>query len=288
LYATQKSVLVPGRLLASVVPYLSLSGTSMAAPVVSGTVALMLQANPKLTPNLIKAILQYTAQRYPGYSALRQGAGFLNTLGAVQLAKYYASGAGTRMPAQGIWSRQIIWGNHRLAGGYLRPDANAWALNIVWGTAKTMGSSGDNIVWGTACSDCDNIVWGTMSGGDNIVWGTAFDGDNIVWGTMDGDNIVWGTDCGGADCDNVVWGTMDGGDNIVWGTANEGDNIVWGTSGGDNIVWATSDDAEQTMYDDSSTGTLPSIDLEFGIVTAPAVTSTTTTLIGALLGSGGF
>ena len=43
-------------------PYLSLSGTSMAAPVVTGTVALMLQANPNLTPNLVKAILQYTAQ----------------------------------------------------------------------------------------------------------------------------------------------------------------------------------------------------------------------------------
>ena len=32
----------------------------MAAPVVSGTVALMLQANPSLTPNAVKAILAYT------------------------------------------------------------------------------------------------------------------------------------------------------------------------------------------------------------------------------------
>ena len=53
----------------------------------------MLQANPNLTPNLIKAILQYTAQLYPGYSPLREGAGFLNTLGAVQLAKFYAPAA---------------------------------------------------------------------------------------------------------------------------------------------------------------------------------------------------
>ena len=66
----------------------------MAAPVVSGTVALMLQANPNLTPNLIKAILQYTAQQYPGYNTLRQGAGFLNTLGAVRLAKFYSESAG--------------------------------------------------------------------------------------------------------------------------------------------------------------------------------------------------
>ncbi|CAG0946100.1 partial serine protease AprX, partial [Gammaproteobacteria bacterium] len=41
---------------------MNLSGTSIAAPAVSGTVALMLQANPGLTPPLVKAILQYTAQ----------------------------------------------------------------------------------------------------------------------------------------------------------------------------------------------------------------------------------
>jgi subtilisin family serine protease len=55
----------------------------MASPVVAGTVALMMQANPSLTPNMVKAILQYTAQVYPGYNVLTQGAGFLNTQGAV-------------------------------------------------------------------------------------------------------------------------------------------------------------------------------------------------------------
>ena len=50
----------------------------------------MLQANPNLTPNLIKAILQYTATIKPDVSPLRQGGGFMNTLGAVSLAKFYA------------------------------------------------------------------------------------------------------------------------------------------------------------------------------------------------------
>ena len=263
-------------------PYMVLSGTSMSAPVVSGTVALMLQANPSLTPNLIKAILQYTAEIYPGYDPLEEGAGFLNALGAIRLAKFYASAhsAGDVVPVEPIWGRQIFWGNHRLANGIMRPSANAWGNGVQWGAAKTLGDSGDNIVWGTACGggecgdnivwgtaadgdnivwgtagDGDNIVWGTAGDGDNIVWGTAADGDNIVWGTAaDGDNIVWGTACGGGDCgDNIVWGTHDGGDNIVWGTS-DGDNIVWGTSDGDNIVWGTATPGDNIVWGTASDG----------------------------------
>ena len=59
----------------------------MAAPVVSGTVALMLQANPSLTPSAVKSILMYSAQQLPGFNTLEQGAGQLNAHGAVSLAK---------------------------------------------------------------------------------------------------------------------------------------------------------------------------------------------------------
>ena len=237
---TRQTALFPGSFPTGTLPYLSLSGTSMAAPVVAGTVALMLQANPNLTPNGVKAILQYTAQQYPGYNGLTQGAGFLNTVGALRLARFYATATpGARVPVQKMWSKHIIWGNHRLGSGMLNPNANAFRVGTNWGVAKT--AAGDNIVWGTACggADCDNIVWGTAGDGDNIVWGTAADGDNIVWGTAAaaGDNIVWGT----ANEDNTVWAT-DAGDNIVWGTAADGDNIVWGTADGDNIVWGTASD----------------------------------------------
>jgi serine protease AprX len=74
-------------------PYLSLSGTSMAAPIVSGAIALMLQANPRLTPSQVKAILEFTAESRAGYDALTQGAGFLNARGAVEVAQSAVSGA---------------------------------------------------------------------------------------------------------------------------------------------------------------------------------------------------
>ena len=231
LYTTKSASLIS---LFDAKPYLSLSGTSMAAPVVSGTVALMLQANPSLTPNLVKAILQYTAQEFAGYDGLTQGAGFLNTKGAVDLARFFATATpGQPYPSSPWWSRKVIWGNQRIGSGMIEPLASAWTPGILWGSALDI--DGDNIVWGTLCGDdCDNIVWGTFSDDtDNIVWGTMFDdSDNIVWGTIfdDADNIVWGTDCGGQDCDNVVWGASTGDSaNNVWGTADDSDHIVWGT-----------------------------------------------------------
>jgi serine protease AprX len=283
-YATKAQYLVKGN--NGLPAYLTLTGTSMAAPVVSGTVALMLQANPNLTPNLIKAILQYTAQEYPGYNALRQGAGFLNTLGAVDLARFYATAApGARMPVQKVWSKKINWGSHQLKHGVIKPTANAWANTVVWGSAKTGGATGQNIVWGVTTADDMNIVWGVndllnivwgVNDALNIVWGTLGDDLNIVWGTGDDLNIVWGTDCGGADCANIMWGTSDD-QNIVWGVAEPDANIMWGTSFDDlNIVWGTSGDADVTwgndaggdavVFPDDESEPLPSVQLEFGDV----------------------
>jgi serine protease AprX len=136
----EKSGFLSGGLLFGLIskPYLTLSGTSMAAPVVSGTIALMLHANPNLTPNMIKAILQFTSQVYPSYDFLTQGAGFLNARGAVVLAKYFATGKpGDRYPSMHGWSRHIFWGNHRVSGGVLTPNGTAWGLNIVWGDGRT-------------------------------------------------------------------------------------------------------------------------------------------------------
>ncbi len=245
LYATHPTARLWGTVDTVTAPYLSLSGTSMAAPVVAGTVALMLQANPALTPNLVKAILQYTAEHRASYNDLTQGAGFLNARGAVQLARDFAAGVsgsadGTVAGGDPVaWNRHINWGNLRIGGGMIDPDANAWGAGVTWGAQTT--NAGERIVWGSACQtaeDCDTTVWSSGNVGNTIVWGTATEPDGVVWGT----NVVWGTTCDGEDCRGIIWGancnpgqqpsTAEECDNVVWGTSDhddEEDNVVWGT-----------------------------------------------------------
>ena len=243
LYATMPDYLLNGTVKTGYKPYVSLTGTSMSAPVVSGTIALMLQVNPALTPNAVKAILQYTAQGRAGERILAQGAGLLNARGAIRLAAYFAApehGVGEMadtIEGESIaWARHIIWGNYRITGGVPLPGMNAWSLNVRWGALKT--PQGAPVAWG-ATSD-ENIVWSTASGDDeNIVWSTAGDTDeNIVWSTLGADeNIVWST--AADDDENIVWSTAaDEDENIVWSTVSDIDeNIVWSTAVAQNVVW---------------------------------------------------
>jgi len=238
LYSSMSAFLLAGTVATSYLPYLSLSGTSMSAPVVTGAVALMLQANPTLSPNAVKAILQYTSQSYSSWDPLTQGTGFLNAQGAVELARAFAEPSAPT-PSASQWNGRILWGNHMYQGGALSPSASAWSSNVTWGgSATTLGPS---ISWGAICaSDCGtaNPVWAS--------WTTASPSNNIVWGTR-----CAGADCGGqwlaADAasdegDTVVWGTSDT-DTVVWGTSDGEDTVVWGTGCDDAscfVIWSHS------------------------------------------------
>jgi serine protease AprX len=137
-------------------PYLRLSGTSMAAPIVTGTVALMVQAAPELTPNAIKAILQFTAEPRPGADQSTQGAGLLNPRGAVALARQLATrstdAAALEDMAGGTasWSRQIIWGAQRVTGDAMLPTMAAWDVDVTWGSDAT--PRGEPVTWSALCT----------------------------------------------------------------------------------------------------------------------------------------
>ncbi|WP_394238442.1 S8 family peptidase [Niallia oryzisoli] len=58
--------------------YFMLSGTSMATPICAGIVALMLERNPSLTPDLVKSALMKNADMWKGKDPNIYGAGYIN------------------------------------------------------------------------------------------------------------------------------------------------------------------------------------------------------------------
>ncbi|UGB37872.1 S8 family serine peptidase [Frateuria soli] len=74
--------------------YTIMSGTSMATPHVAGIVALMLEANPNLTPAQVRDILERTATNMTGRLGWEAGAGHVNAYTAVAEAAGIRGGFG--------------------------------------------------------------------------------------------------------------------------------------------------------------------------------------------------
>lgn len=67
--------------------YQHVDGTSFAAPIVASLAAQMLEANPNLSPAMVKHILIASADRIPNAPAVRQGYGVVNARRAVDMAR---------------------------------------------------------------------------------------------------------------------------------------------------------------------------------------------------------
>jgi serine protease AprX len=78
--------------------YQHVDGTSMAAPVVSATAALMLEANPALSPAEVKQMLMRTATPLENFPPQRSGAGLVNAGRAVAAARRAARGVWETLP----------------------------------------------------------------------------------------------------------------------------------------------------------------------------------------------
>ncbi len=100
--------------------YVKLSGTSMAAGVTTGVVALMLQAHqtvqpdaPPLTPHAVKAILEFTSSSLNDdsgapYDPLTQGTGEINAAGAVALSRVTRHDGGRRRLLADVARRDLL------------------------------------------------------------------------------------------------------------------------------------------------------------------------------------
>jgi serine protease AprX len=128
--------------------YTSGSGTSFSAPQVAGVIALMLEANPQLTPAQIRDILQRTATPLPPSYAHEVGAGMLNAQAAVLEAvfpqRHFGSWRGTAYQQQvqfinsspQVFSGNVAPGSSTDSSLPIPADALLASVQIAWGGAN--------------------------------------------------------------------------------------------------------------------------------------------------------
>jgi subtilisin family serine protease len=141
--------------------YFRMSGTSMAAPVVTGVIALLLQDEPGLNPDQVKYRLMATAnQSWTGYNLAKAGAGTVDAYAAV-------SGTTTNSANQGIMPSQL-----------LTTGANGIALNSVGWNSVGWNSVGWNSVgWNSV--GWNSVGWNSV-GWNSVGWNSStWDEDDI-------------------------------------------------------------------------------------------------------------
>jgi serine protease AprX len=160
------------------------SGTSQAAAVVSGAVALLLQAYPNLTPDQVKYLLTHSATPVAAGSVYA-GAGELNIAGAVSQAAS-ATGLlgkllGSLSTAPQSWPRSTGQGSIEAArGGSHLVDADG---NVLSGEIDVMGEPWNPAAWWPASNSLTAWSGGSWNGAvwTGSSWATAGSWDATRW-----------------------------------------------------------------------------------------------------------
>ena len=206
--------------------YSMMSGTSMAAAMVSGGAALLLQSTPSLTPRHVKVALQITAESMPEAGLVAAGTGSVN----LYSARRVASGNDGLLS---VLSSLLIGGRSVTGSGlaYLRPGAQLQqpypggpvrlfglidARRKGW-SGRTSWTTPSQIIWG------ETNIW---TADQQIIWGEQIfnpASQQIIWGEQvynpSGQQIIWGEQVYSPSGQQIIWGESDstGANQIIWG-----------------------------------------------------------------------
>ena len=190
--------------------YMQLSGTSMAAAMVSGSVAMLVQAQPGISATQVKIALQSGATYMVDGGLMGGGAGSVNFWSS---RKYQANGltnlvsslvGGLVSPANGpiFWDagnltkRMYDGQGIRLLSLLEAPIAWLTAGYLKWGELNLIG-----LTHPLAQTHPNEVIWGDVSRwttDQEVIWGDAIqnpEGQEVIWGdnsSTEGDEVIWG------------------------------------------------------------------------------------------------
>ena len=130
--------------------YTTGSGTSFSAPQVAGAIALMLEANPNLSPAEIKDILSRTATPLPKYFYHEAGAGMLNTYAAVLDAAFANRNIGT---FRSTLSRNTVKFTTTSGQDFLQMVFPSAATNVSFNIPANTVQASVDVAWGLSAND---------------------------------------------------------------------------------------------------------------------------------------
>jgi len=194
--------------------YMRLSGTSMSTAVVTGGVALLLNAEPSLTPEQVKISMQMGARFMPNAGLIAAGMGSVNFAQSLKISQQGLLGSllttvtsllglssggtfvdygtltnriydGTGLRLLGLLDLGGLFGNGPEPGvlnllGSSNPIARIAPNYVVWGNVAGWSSS-YYVVWGNSIQDPSSgqyVVWGNNEQSDPnyVVWGNSLPG----------------------------------------------------------------------------------------------------------------
>jgi serine protease AprX len=148
--------------------FLQLSGTSFAAPIVSGAAAALIGADPNWTPDQVKGALMLGANALPKASQWSAGVGELNLKTSLNLK--------TDPPNPNVSLNRFLISDPQ--GGALPVfDREGWLTAV--SNASWTDMSATNAAWGSA-------AWGSAAWG-SAAWGSA------AWGSAAWSSAAWGS-----------------------------------------------------------------------------------------------
>jgi subtilisin family serine protease len=222
------------RLLNVLNDYMYLSGSSMATAFVSGTAALMLEANPALSPTQVKTLLLLSAVKMTKPHMFEQGNGFLNGYTAVKLAEAMDVENeqlsftvdptwilnGENGPEEVVSGGAFVWDDRVFYSDLVDVTGSFWGEGVIW--ADNLFDPG-SVIWTDNFFDPGSVIWSDFF--DGVIWADFFDG--VIWADFF-DSVIW------ADfLDGVIW--ADFFDGVIWADDFfDPDGVIWA----DSVIWA--------------------------------------------------